>query len=108
MKHIILSCCLISSFSHSALAINLQQAKQQGLIGEAKNGFIAVIKSDNNADINHLITTVNNHRKDTYHAISLSHNLSLLEVKQRAYHKAIEKTQPGNFYQDNTGSWKKK
>ncbi|OBU28906.1 hypothetical protein AYY22_12180 [Photobacterium kishitanii] len=109
MKRIILSCYLISLlFSHSVFAINLQQAKQQGLVGEAKNGFIAVIKLDNNADIHHLVTTVNNHRQNTYHAISQSHDLSLIEVKQRAYHKAIEKTQPGNFYQDSNGAWKKK
>lgn len=104
----ILSCCLFSLFSHSALALNLQQAKQQGLVGEAKNGFIAVIKSDYNADVNQLITTVNTHRKQTYHAISQSHNLPLIDVKLRAYRKAIERTQPGNFYQNSAGSWQKK
>ncbi|SMY33910.1 hypothetical protein PMAL9190_01369 [Photobacterium malacitanum] len=108
MKPIIFSCCLLALFSHSALALNLQQAKQQGLVGEANNGFIAVINATHRTDVSQLIKTVNNHRQNTYNAISQSHDLSLIDVKQRAYLKAIEKTQSGNYYQDSDGGWRKK
>ncbi|SMY34781.1 YdbL family protein [Photobacterium andalusiense] len=108
MKPIIFSCCLMALFSDSALALNLQQAKQQGLVGEANNGFIAVINANHRADVSQLIKTVNNHRQNTYNAISQSHDLSLIDVKQRAYFKAVEKTQLGNYYQDSDGTWQKK
>ena len=109
LKKRLLSCwLLLSLFSSSALAITLQQAKQQGLVGEANNGLIAAIKPNNNSTINHLIISVNNHRKETYQAISQSHSLSLNIIKLRAYHKAIEKTQSGHFYQDSDGAWKQK
>lgn len=111
LKKRLLSCwLLLSLFSSSALAITLQQAKQQGLVGEANNGLIAAIKPNNNSTINHLIISVNNHRKETYQAISQSHSLSLSLniIKLRAYHKAIEKTQSGHFYQDSGGAWKQK
>jgi hypothetical protein len=88
--------------------MTLQQAKQQGLVGEAKNGFIAAVKPSNNTAVTHLINTVNKHRKETFQTISQSHDLPLNIIKQRAYHKAIEKTQVGNFYQNNQGSWQKK
>ncbi|PST94216.1 DUF1318 domain-containing protein [Photobacterium sp. NCIMB 13483] len=94
--------------SSTVLAITLQQAKQQGLVGETNTGFIAAIKSSNNADVSRLINSVNSHRQETYQAISQSHDLSLSTVKQRAYHKAIEKTQAGHFYQNSHGSWQKK
>ncbi|MEC6830603.1 YdbL family protein [Photobacterium toruni] len=99
---------LLCLFSPSALAITLQQAKQQGLVGEANNGLIAAIKPNNNTTINQLIISVNNHRQKTYQAISQSHSVSLNTIKLRAYHKAIEKTQSGHFYQDSRGSWKMK
>ncbi|WP_279152293.1 YdbL family protein [Photobacterium iliopiscarium] len=105
---ILISCCLILFCSHSVFAITLQQAKQQGLVGEAKNGFIAAVKPSNNTAVTHLINTVNKHRKETFQTISQSHDLPLNIIKQRAYHKAIEKTQVGNFYQNNQGSWQKK
>lgn len=108
MKRIIFSCCLLSVFSSSAFAINLQQAKQQGLVGETREGFVATIKQNKNEDVKQLITTVNNHRKEMYLTISQSHDLSLIDVKRRAYRKAIEKTQLGNFYQNSAGSWQKK
>ncbi|MCP4954158.1 YdbL family protein [Photobacterium aquimaris] len=108
MKPIIFSCCLMALFSHSALALNLQQAKQQGLVGEANNGFIAIVNANHRADVSQLIKTVNNHRQNTYNTISQSHDLSLIDVKQRAYFKAVEKTQRGNYYQDSDGTWRKK
>ncbi|MEC6797976.1 YdbL family protein [Photobacterium sp. S4TG1] len=89
-------------------AITLQQAKQQGLVGETNTGFIAAIKPTKNPDVNRLINSVNNHRQKTYRTISQSHDLPLSTIKQQAYKKAVEKTQTGHFYQNNQGAWKKK
>lgn len=113
MKSTFINTALLGSYlllfsSSPVLAITLLQAKQQGLVGETNTGFIAAIKPSNTPAVNRLIRSVNSHRQETYQAISQSHDLPLNTVKQRAYHKAIEKTQVGHFYQNNHGSWQKK
>lgn len=109
MKSTILSALLlVTFFSHSAFALTLQQAKQQGLVGETRTGFIATIDPPAPAKVKQLINRVNNQRKTTYNSISKSNNISLSIVQQRAYQKAVQKTQAGHFYQNSAGKWQRK
>ncbi|PSU36139.1 YdbL family protein [Photobacterium lutimaris] len=92
----------------SALALNLQQAKDQGLVGEANTGLIAPITARPSNDVRRLVAEVNKRRTNTFKKISVSHGLTVKEVGHIAHKKAIEKTESGNYYQDPSGKWVKK
>ena len=94
--------------SANAYALNLQQAKDQGLVGEANTGYIASVTSTTSGEVRQLIATVNNHRRERYKKIAVTHGLTTFEVGRLAYEKAVEKTEPGNYYQNAAGIWVKK
>lgn len=94
--------------SANAYALDLQQAKDQGLIGEANTGYVAAVTSNASSEVRQLVSTVNNRRKDRYKKIAVSHGLTTPEVGRLAHQKAVEKTQSGNYYQNAAGKWLKK
>ncbi|HIF9545929.1 TPA: YdbL family protein [Photobacterium damselae] len=107
MKRITLFLCALL-FSVNAFAISLQQAKSQGLVGEANNGYIAIVTGSPSAEVKRLIQQVNQQRKSKYQSIGSSHGLSVNEVARLAYKKAVSKTPRGQYYQSTTGQWVKK
>jgi uncharacterized protein YdbL (DUF1318 family) len=90
---------------HPALAIDLQTAKAQGLVGETATGYLAPVKATPEAQ--QLVKSINSKRKQMYKQIAQRNNTPLNAVEQLAGKKAIEKTPPGQFININ-GSWQKK
>ncbi|MGR5064647.1 YdbL family protein [Photobacterium sp. DNB22_13_2] len=99
---------LLSFIAFSAFALNLQQAKDQGLVGEANTGLISPITARPSQEVRSLVTKVNKRRTNTFKKISVSHGLTVKEVGHIAHKKAIEKTSSGNYYQDSSGKWVQK
>ncbi|KLV07862.1 MULTISPECIES: YdbL family protein [Photobacterium] len=95
-------------FALSAYALDLQQAKDQGLIGEANTGFVAPVTSRPSPAIRDLVNAVNRVRQEQYQKIAVTHGLTVREVGHLAHKKAMEKTEPGHYYQDPSGMWVKK
>jgi len=93
-------------FASSLWAIDLQSAKDQGLVGETPSGYLAVVK--NSADANALVTTVNAARKSLYQSIAARNGTSLAVVQVLAGKKAIEKAEPGHYVESASGGWVKK
>lgn len=89
-----------------ALAIDLQQVKADGLIGEQLNGYLGVVSAAS-PDVRALVDDVNKKRKAKYQSIAAQNSTSLETVELLAGKKAIEKTSAGNYIQSATG-WKKK
>jgi len=88
-----------------ALALDLDEAKAQGLVGETATGYIAAVKPS--ADVDALVTSINSQRKAYYQEIATRNGISLQAVEVRAGQKAIEKTAAGGYI--NTGDgWRKK
>ncbi|OAN11562.1 hypothetical protein A3K86_21810 [Photobacterium jeanii] len=94
--------------SAQAFALDLQNAKNQGLVGETNSGFIAPLASSPSSEVRKLVADVNTQREASYKRISVSHGLSVAEVGHLAYKKAIQKTRSGNYYQNASGKWVKK
>jgi hypothetical protein len=92
--------------SFSAWAISLDQAKQQGLVGEMPNGYLGVVVASN--DVNLLVETVNKKRKDIYINLARKNKITLQQVSQLAGDKSIAKTKAGHFIKDTSGKWVKK
>ncbi|GAA0813730.1 YdbL family protein [Colwellia asteriadis] len=96
----------VLGITFSAWAISLDQAKQQGLVGEMSNGYLGVVVS--NDDVEALVANVNKKRKGIYIKLARKNNITVQQVTALAGEKAITKTQPGHYIQMPNGDWVKK
>ncbi|SFC71652.1 YdbL family protein [Pseudoalteromonas denitrificans] len=97
---------LAATMSFSALAISLQDAKKQGLVGEMPDGYLGVVK--NSSEVASLVSSVNKKRKDLYISLARKNKITLNQVSALAGKKAIQKTASGHFVKNAQGKWIKK
>lgn len=91
--------------SFSAWAISLDDAKNQGLVGEDSSGYLGLVVQ--NAEAKAVVDEINAKRRAQYLKLAKKNNLSLAQVEALAAAKTIEKTQVGHFVEVN-GEWVKK
>lgn len=92
----------------NAWAIDIRDAKAQGLVGEATSGYIAAVRSPASAEVRALINDVNGKRKAQFTETARNTGAKVEQVANRFYELAVQKTLAGNYYQDSGGGWKKK
>lgn len=107
MKRIFTAILLVMTMQ-VAWAIDLQSAKDQGLVGEATNGYLAAVQKPPSAEVKALISDVNAKRKAQFEKTAANTNTTQLQVSNRFYQLAVQRTKPGHYYQDKSGRWKKK
>lgn len=88
-----------------ALALDLDSAKSQGLVGEKINGYIGAVKSS--GEVNTLVSNINAQRKAHYQAISRKNGTPLSTVEKLAGEKLINRAPRGQFVNSGSG-WVKK
>ena len=72
-------------FSAPAAALNLEQAKAQGLVKETANGYLAVVKPS--GEVDELVKKINAGRKSEYQKIAKKRGTSLEAVELLAGQK---------------------
>lgn len=87
-------------------AINLQDAKAQGLVGEQPNGYLGLVKASPAAEA--LMKDINTKRKKAYQAIAQRNKTKLNVVETLAGKKAINRTPRGQYIKNAAGKWVKK
>ena len=87
-------------------AIDLGDAKSQGLVGETPRGYLQAVAGATD-ELKGLIKSVNSKRKKQYEKIASQNNTSLESVESMAGKKAINMTKSGNYIKMN-GKWTKK
>ena len=92
----------------NAWAIDIRDAKSQGLVGEANSGYVAAVTSPASAEVRALIADVNAKRKTQFEETARKTGANVDQVAYRFYELAVQKTAPGNYYQDASGRWQKK
>ena len=92
----------------NAWAIDIRDAKEQGLVGEANTGYIAAVESPASAEVRALIAEVNEKRKAQFEETAQKTGTTVTQVAYRFYELAVQRTSPGHYYQDTTGRWQKK
>lgn len=102
MGAVLLACVLLFS---TAWALDLQTAKQQGLVGETPSGYLAAVQATPEAA--GLVQSINAQRRQEYAEIAKRNGIALQAVEQLAGKKAIDKTPAGQFVQVN-GAWVRK
>ncbi len=98
------TCVLLTA--QPAYSIDLQTAKDQGLVGETTSGYLAAVKSPS-PEVSALIESINAKRKQKFMEIAARNNTSLEAVEQLAGKKAIEKSASGDYVKVD-GGWQQK
>lgn len=109
MKHSLRSLAfglLAAAIAFPALALDLQQARAQGILGEKADGYVAVLSPSPDAQA--LAAQVNARRKEEYERISKQNGQPVAVVGKLAAEQIIQKLSPGSSYQDAGGAWKKR
>jgi hypothetical protein len=96
---------LLGLLSLPASALNLGQAKAQGLVGETTSGYLAAVKPG--PEVNDLVNDINAKRRAAYQNIARKNGQPLATVEKLAGEKAINST-PSGQYVNVGGSWRKK
>lgn len=101
MKKVLVLLTLILSFS--SFAIELPDAKEQGLIGEQNNGLLGVV--EHSPEVELLVKTINAKRLEKYAQIAKKNGMTIEQVSLLAGEKTIKKTVAGQFIQNASGQW---
>ncbi len=102
-RALLLGCLLVSS---GAMALTLDEARQQGRVGETLNGYIAPRQLD--AETQALVKQINEGRSRQYQLLAEQNNLTAGEVARIAGQKLVERAKPGEYVRGINGQWLKK
>lgn len=109
MKRIFaLAAILFSAIAAPALALDLDGAKAQGLVGERPDGYVGAVSSNPSGEVATLVSSVNTARKQQYTSIATKNAQPLTVVEKLAAEKLIQRLGSGQYYMDKGGNWVKK
>ena len=98
---------LLLTAGSAAHAIDLDQAKREGLVGETLEGYVGIVVDDAPVAVKAMVEEVNNKRRAEYRRIAEENDIEVEQVEALAAKKAIEKTRPGDWVRVN-GDWRQK
>ena len=108
-KFIVLMSMFVTLFMSSmALAITLDEAKSQGLVGEKVDGYVAAVIANPNAEIQALITSTNDGRRKVYADLAERNGITIEAVGIVSAEKLREKAARGEYVQSTSGQWERK
>ena len=93
------------SLSGNAFAIELQEAKDRGLVGESNSGYLDYVKKPPGDDVKALVHTINERRKKKFIDTARANDLTEDQVAERFYQRGVKATQSGHYYRDSQGRW---
>lgn len=91
----------------AAFALTVDEAKNQGAIGETLSGYLAVVDDTNTAAIK-LVDEINRARETKYTEIANKNNLQTRDVAKIAGQKLVERAETGEYVRGINGQWLKK
>ncbi|CDL87350.1 YdbL family protein [Xenorhabdus cabanillasii] len=93
-------------FSAFAMGMTLNEAKQQGLVGETFSGYLAPVK--NSQDALSVVRKINSEREKRYAEIAAQNNMTTDQVAKIAGEKLVNRAEAGEFVLGINGHWVKK
>ena len=106
LVRVILGCIILSGslvFSSGAFALTLEQAKQQGRVGETLSGYLAPVKKD--AETLALVEQINIARAEKYQEVAQKNHLSTEDVAKLAGQKLVNRAAAGEYVRGINGQW---
>ena len=101
---VLVALCVGTGFP--AWALSLEEAKAKGQVGEKASGYLGAVPGGN-AEVQALVSEINQKRRQAYEEIAKRNGTSLNSVEILAGEKAIQNTKPGNMV-EGLGGWMKK
>jgi uncharacterized protein len=108
MKSFALTVFVAFLFTSAAWGLTLDEAKQQGLVGETSAGYLAPVASEADSSVTALVNDINNKRRQAYAQIAQKNSSPLDAVERIAGREAIAKAPRGTFVRSDSGGWTKK
>ncbi|MEB5835621.1 YdbL family protein [Pantoea dispersa] len=90
----------------SAWALTLDQARQQGRVGETLSGYIAARQRDDETLA--LVKRINDGRSQQYQRVAQQNNLTTAEVARIAGEKLVNRAGSGEYVRGINGQWVQK
>lgn len=95
--------------STSAFALTLDEAKQQGLVGETFSGYIAAVEqASSRQDVSGLVKEINTARTQKYTELAQTNRMKAEEVAKIAGQKLVARAPQGEYVLGINGKWLKK
>lgn len=98
----------VMMLSSAAFAVDLDTARNSGLVGERPDGYIGSPAASPSGDVQTLISSINAQRKAEYQRIAASNGQSIDVVQKLAGAKLIERAGSGQYVMTPSGQWVKK
>ena len=93
-------------FSQPVLALTLNEAREQGRVGETLNGYLGAVKQD--AETLELVAKINAARTQVYQQLADKNQLTRDDVARLAGQKLVNKAGRGEYVRGLNGQWLKK
>ena len=93
-------------FSSAVFALTLDQAKQQGRVGETLSGYIVALKQDKETLA--LVEQINTGRAEKYQEVANNNHISREDVAKMAGQKLVERAASGEYVRGINGKWLRK
>jgi len=103
-----LSLMLSLGLSTLALALTLDEAKAQGLVGEKVDGYVAAVVANPAAEVQALVTSTNDGRRKVYEDLAKRNSITVEAVGVVSAEKLRANAASGEYVQSTFGKWEKK
>ncbi|MFA3761138.1 YdbL family protein [Yersinia sp. 2544 StPb PI] len=90
-------------FSAMAFALTVEQAKQQGRVGETLSGYLAPVKKD--PETLALVEQINIARTEKYQEVAQKNHISTEDVAKLAGQKLVNRAAAGEYVRGINGQW---
>lgn len=107
-KLLLVGFALFMTASVAFAALTLDNAKQDGLVGEKPDGLLGSVGASPSEDVKGLVDSINSQRMEKYSSISAKNGTPVDQVQALAGKTLISKTPSGQYVMDATGEWQKK
>lgn len=103
----LLLCFMVLGWAAVAASLTLEEAKAAGTVGERADGLIAVVNPPGAADVQALVSSVNEGRLQVYKQTAADQGTSIDAVRKIAAQRLFDLSAPGDYIQKN-GTWVRK
>lgn len=86
-----------------ALALTLDQARKQGLVGERRDGYLGQVSGG--GDVAAFVNEINGKRRAAYEKVAAQNGIPLNQVERLAAEKLIAEAPAGTNVMDASGRW---
>jgi hypothetical protein len=110
MKKYLLMLVMMLGLGHAslAMALTLDDAKAQGLVGERPDGYIAAVSAAPSDDVKALVTTTNDGRRKVYAELAQRNGITVQAVGVVSGEKLQGAAPAGQYILTPTGEWQQK